>query len=674
MNPTRWIPSLALAALTAATLCAQTSSPPTPAQQVGIDKDTARHFGDAPANPGPLATDLSPDLTPSAIDAATRKVADWELARSQPYFDRIWTWSVLYTGFMAASDSTGDAKYRDAMAAMSQKFNWSLRNRLPNADDQSVAQTYLELYLLNGKKDPSMIAPTRSDLDAVMKLKTLKPDDPRIPWWWCDALFMAPPVWARMSAATSDHAYIDYLNAQWKLTSDLLYDPAEHLYARDESYKTKREPNGQKIFWSRGEGWVMGGIVRTLQYLPNDDPRRPFYLDQLREMSARVAGLQREDGLWTAALLDPKDSPAPEISGSALMVYAMTWGINEGVLDAKTYRPVVERGWHGLLHHVYADGRLGDIQQTGAEPAFYLPSSSFNYGVGGYLLAASELKRLAAHDAQSTVATDPGATAHFNLPKDMNPNLPTVWLIGDSTVRNGHGDGAHNQMGWGDELAPYFNTHKVNIVNLAIGGRSSRSYITEGHWAQALQLIKRGDVVLFQFGHNDSGPLDDPARARGTLPGIDDETKDIYNPVQKRAETVHTFGWYMTQYVKDVKSKGATPILCSLIPRKIWDGNKIVRSTNSYGGWTRDVAAAQHVDFIDLNDITADKYDALGPAAVEPLFGDPHTHTTAAGAILNAESVVAGLKDLHPDPLRKDFSARGRAIPRYVVKPSTSAQ
>ncbi|MGA7159320.1 MAG: glycoside hydrolase family 88 protein [Acidobacteriaceae bacterium] len=665
---------LAVVSLASIVANGQTYPAPTPAQQAGIDKDTARHFGDAPANPGPLATDLSSAITPVAIDTATRKVADWELARSQPYFDRIWTWSVLYTGFMAASQSTGDPRYRDAMTGMATKFDWSLRSRLPNADDQSVAQTYLELYLLNGRKDQSMISPTRSDLDAVMKLKTLKPGDPRIPWWWCDALFMAPPVWSRMYAATGDHAYIDYLDAQWKQTSDLLYDPAEHLYARDASYKDKREPNGQKIFWSRGEGWVMAGIVRTLEYLPQDDARRPFYIEQLREMSTRVAGLQREDGLWTSSLLDPKDYPEPEMSGSALMTYAMAWGINENILDAKTFRPVVERAWRGMLKHVYADGRLGCIQQTGAEPAYYPPSSSYNYGVGGFLLAASELKQMAIRDAQATaVATDPGATRRFDLPKDIKPGIPTIWLVGDSTVRNGRGDGAHNQMGWGDELAPFFNTDKVNVVNLAIGGRSSRTYITEGHWAQALQLFKPGDIVLIQFGHNDGGALDDPARARASIPGVGGETRTIYNPVQKREETVHTFGWYLTQYVEGARSKGSTPVLCSLIPRKIWKGGDIVRGTSSYGGWTHDVAQAQHADFVDLNDITADKYDAMGPEAVEPLFGDPHTHTTVAGAIINAESVVAGLKALPSDPVANDFSARGRAIQPYAVKsPSVS--
>lgn len=671
MTMTRWTRTLVLVLLASVItpLHGQTYPAPTPAQQHGIDTDTARHFGDAPLNPGPPAADLSPALTTADIDKATRKVADWELARSEPYFDRIWTWSVLYSGFMAASESTGDPRYRDAMTAMAQKFDWSLRNRLPNADDQSVAQTYLDLYLLDGKKDPRMITPTRSDLDAVMKLSTLKPGDPRLPWWWCDALFMAPPVWSRMYAATGDHRYIDYLDNQWQQTSALLYDKDEHLYARDESYKTKREPNGQKVFWSRGEGWVMGGLVRTLEYLPDNDPRRTFYIDQLKDMSARVAGLQGSDGLWTSALLDPKDYPESEMSGSALMVYAITWGINEGVLDAKTYRPVIERGWRGMLQHVYADGRLGCIQQTGPEPAYYPPGSSYNYGVGAYLLAASELKRMAVKDQQAAaISTNPGMTKQFTLPASFKRGIPTIWLVGDSTVRNGHGDGAHNQMGWGDEVAPYFDTSKVNIVNLAIGGRSSRTYITEGHWAQALKMIMPGDVVLIQFGHNDSGAIDDPARARASLPGVGNETREIYNPVQKVPELVHTFGWYMTQYVLGARSKGATPILCSLVPRKIWADRHIVRGGSTYGGWTHDVALAQHADFIDLNEITARKYDAMGPSAVESLFGDPHTHTTVAGAIVNAESVVAGLKALPDDPVANDFSVKGKEIVPYKAQ------
>jgi lysophospholipase L1-like esterase len=248
-----------------------------------------------------------------------------------------------------------------------------------------------------------------------------------------------------------------------------------------------------------------------------------------------------------------------------------------------------------------------------------------------------------------------------------NKKLCTLFLVGDSTVRNGRGDGANNEMGWGDEIAPYFNTKKINVVNRAIGGRSSRTYITEGHWADTLALMKPGDVVLIQFGHNDGGPLDDTSRARGSIPGIGDETKEIENPILMRHETVHTYGWYMAQYVKDARAKGAIPILCTQIPRKIWKDGKIVRNTPGYAEWVREVAAQQHVDVIDLNEIIAERYDALGTAAVEPLFGDEHTHTTAAGAVLNAESVVAGLKALPHDPLAHDLSAKGRAIKPYKI-------
>jgi rhamnogalacturonyl hydrolase YesR len=371
---------------------------PTPAMQAIVDKDTSRHFGDAPANPGPLATDLSSALEPAAIDKALRKVADWQLARSQPHFDRIWTSSVMYAGFMAASQATGDAKYRNAMLEMSNKFDFQLRGRLPNADDVSIGQTYIDLYFQ--EKRPSLLNLTKAELEDLLPLATLKPNDARIPWWWCDALFMAPPVWAKMFKATGDRKYLDYIHLNWKRTSDILYDKEEHLYARDASYIGKREPNGQKIFWSRGEGWVMGGIARILDYVPQDDPQRGFYVQQLREMSEKIASLQGPDGMWHAGLLDPATYPLPEVSGSALFVYAMAYGVNHGILDAQKFKPVIAKAWAGILKNVYADGRLGNIQQTGAEPAFYLPGSSYNYGVGGFMLAASELKAMAAGTAR----------------------------------------------------------------------------------------------------------------------------------------------------------------------------------------------------------------------------------------------------------------------------------
>ncbi|QGZ41498.1 rhamnogalacturonyl hydrolase YesR [Pseudoduganella flava] len=367
---------------------------PTPAMQAIVDKDVKRKFGDAPADPGPVATDLSAALTKKDIDKVLRKVADWQLARTMAYTDQIWTASVAYAGFMAASEATGDPKYRNAMAKLGKGFNWSLRGAAyPNADDISIGQMYLELYLKEPR--PEKIATLRQHLDTLVDLDTLRPGDARLPWWWCDALFMAPPVWLKMWQATGERKYLDYVHEQWKKTYDLLYDQEEHLYARDAGYKDKREGNGKKVFWSRGEGWVMGGLARTLEILPKDDPQRPFYVQQLREMSAKLASLQDANGEWHAGLLDPQAWPLAETSGAALFVYGMAYGVNNGYLDEKTYRPVIEKAWAGLLKHIYADGRLGGIQQTGAEPAYYQPSSSYNYGVGGFMLAAAELKKMA---------------------------------------------------------------------------------------------------------------------------------------------------------------------------------------------------------------------------------------------------------------------------------------
>ena len=399
MSLRRFVPVLALLG---ACICAFGQQPaaskhqPTERQLATIANNEMRHFGNAPDDPGPLATDLSYSTKPAAVAKAMHKVADWQLKVSQPYFDRVWTWSALYTGFMAASDSLGDPKYSDAMEEMGKKFEWKVKPLLPDADNMSVAQTYLELYLK--KKDPVMIQSTQTALDAILAApRGSTIPNKEITWWWCDALFMAPPVWARMYAATGDRKYITYLDEEWAKTSDRLYDTKEHLYARDKSYLTRTEANGKKMFWSRGEGWVMAGIVRTLPYLPKDDPAREKYVKQLQEMAARVTELQGKDGLWRAGLLDPDNYDLPEMSGSAFITFALAAGVNQGILDKKTYQPVIKKAWAGMLHHVYADGRLGCVQQTGPEPAYFRASASYTYGVGAFLLAGDEIRKMNGH-------------------------------------------------------------------------------------------------------------------------------------------------------------------------------------------------------------------------------------------------------------------------------------
>ena len=253
-------------------------------------------------------------------------------------------------------------------------------------------------------------------------------------------------------------------------------------------------------------------------------------------------------------------------------------------------------------------------------------------------------------------------TSNLRLPEPRDPALPSLFLIGDSTVRNGRGDGANGQWGWGEPLADFFDAAKINVVNRAVGGLSSRTYLTQGYWERVLAMLKPGDIVMMQFGHNDSGPLDDPARARGTLKGTGEETREIDNPLTHRRETVHTYGWYLRQYVAEARAKGATPIVCSPIPRKIWKDGRIVRTRESYAGWAEAVAREERAAFVDLDEIIARRYDALGPEKVDPLFADPHTHTSRAGAELNAECVLAGLKALDPDPVARYFSARGQGV------------
>ena len=222
--------------------------------------------------------------------------------------------------------------------------------------------------------------------------------------------------------------------------------------------------------------------------------------------------------------------------------------------------------------------------------------------------------------------------------------LPSLILVGDSTVRNGRGDGVNGQWGWGDFIAPYFDTSKINVVNRAVGGTGARSFGPLGYWDATLALVKPGDVVMIQFGHNDNGP-------RGPLHGTGDETEERENPVTREKETVRTFGAYLRKYVADIRAKEATPILCSLVPRNIWKDGKIVRTANSHADWTREVAAADHVAFVALYETIASRYDALGQAAVNPLFADGRVHTTKAGAQLSAQCVVSALRALPQDPL-----------------------
>jgi len=351
--------------------------------------------GDAPDDAGPLAHDLSATLKSADIRAAMKKVGDWQLHVAEPKFNSQWTFAALYDGLLAVSTTTKDPRYRDAVLKFAEQQHWKLLNdRFPHADDMALGQAYLDLYLADppAQRKPERIADTKAILDKLI----VRPDDPsKDLWWWCDALFMAPLVLARMYVATGDRKYLDYMDKEWDVTTGHLFDPAEHFYFRDSRFFTQKQDNGRKLFWARGNGWVMGALVKILEVLPANDPARPRYVQKLREMSAAVAAIQGPDGLWRSGLLDPASYDLPEISGSAFFAYGIAYGINQHILDRKQYLPVVEKAWGGMLTHVYADGRLGSIQPIDGQPGKFKPSASYVYGVGGFLLAGSELDRLA---------------------------------------------------------------------------------------------------------------------------------------------------------------------------------------------------------------------------------------------------------------------------------------
>lgn len=280
-----------------------------------------------------------------------------------------------------------------------------------------------------------------------------------------------------------------------------------------------------------------------------------------------------------------------------------------------------------------------------------------------WLALACAMASSHAQGSTAAVNTDP-ARAQVVLPEPANPSLPSIILIGDSTVRNGHDDGqgkgAQGQWGWGNPLAAHVDATRVNLVNRAVGGLSSRTYISSGHWERTLALVKSGDVVIMQFGHNDASPVNDDKRARGTIRGVGDDSTEIDNLLTGKRETVHSYGWYLRKYIADIRAKGATPVVASLVPRKAWneDGGKVRRNRSDYAGWAGEVARSEKVGFIDLNEIVAGRYDAMGRNAVMALFPttvpDERVHTNWAGAVLNAQVVATELAKLG-DPRMKTF-------------------
>ncbi len=238
--------------------------------------------------------------------------------------------------------------------------------------------------------------------------------------------------------------------------------------------------------------------------------------------------------------------------------------------------------------------------------------------------------------------------------RTKQPFKPTVYLVGDSTVKNGRGDGAGGLWGWGNFINQYLDAAKINVENHALGGTSSRTFQDKGLWDAVVKKLQKGDFVLIQFGHNDDGPINDNFRARGTIKGIGSESEEIDNILTGKHETVYSYGWYLRKFVTDAKAKGAVPIIMSPIPRNKWIEGKVPKNDTSYGLWAKQIADEQDVTFVDLNTKMAQKMEILGAPKVTGsyFYERDHTHTSAKGAVL-AASIIMDEIQKSSNPLQK---------------------
>jgi unsaturated rhamnogalacturonyl hydrolase len=352
-----------------------------------------------------VSTPFKDDLNVSDIRTILKSVADWQINTPLTHAAGDWTNGALYAGMIEWAGIAGDNKYYEWLKNIATNNKWSTNVRkgpvgMYHADDYCVGQTYIELYRKYRVKD--MIKPLRTSLDLILKnpakgdLKFVNTKDysSQQRWSWCDALFMAPTVWAKMSNVTGKKKYLDFMYQEYKFTTDYLYDKEEDLYFRDSNYFTRKENNGAKVFWGRGNGWVFGGLPIIIRELPKKYEEKPYFIKIFKEMAAKLLSLQDVNGYWHASLLDPASYPNPEMSGTAFFVFGIAWGIDNGYLDKETYLPAVIKGWKAMVKSVWPDGKVGFIQPIGADPKAVTREMTEVYGVGGFLLAGTEITRM----------------------------------------------------------------------------------------------------------------------------------------------------------------------------------------------------------------------------------------------------------------------------------------
>jgi rhamnogalacturonyl hydrolase YesR len=343
----------------------------------------------------------------SKIEASMVKALEWQEAH--PIFavaPTDWTVGAYYTGVAKAHQTTKNQIFEAALRNQGYHNNWQPYDRTYHADDIAIAYSYIYVDRAFKRKGFVNLKPTEDFLNTHLyepnkwKDGTDTNKDKNILWWWCDALFMAPPVINLYAKHTDQPKYLDDMHKYYMQTYNQLYDKEEHLFARDlrfvwsDSKKNRKEPNGEKIFWSRGNGWVLGGLALLLEDMPKEYKHRPFYENLYKEMASKILEIQPEDGLWRTSLLAPESYDHGEVSGSGFYTYALAWGINNGLLEKSKYTPAVKNAWNALTNCQQENGMIGWVQNIGAFPEPATKDSWQNFGTGAYLLAGSEVLKL----------------------------------------------------------------------------------------------------------------------------------------------------------------------------------------------------------------------------------------------------------------------------------------
>ncbi|MBF0649948.1 glycoside hydrolase family 88 protein [Dysgonomonas sp. GY75] len=609
-------------------------------------------------------------------------------------------WGVTYSGMLEVAKATGDKAYykyvddrfrflSDAAPHFKRLMNDygvidpQMKQMLtPHALDDAGAMCAAMIKLQQDKPDYELRSIIDNYMNYIMYKEyrlsdgTFARKRPQMNTLWLDDMYMSIPAIVQMGKLTGDAKYYNEAAKQIKQFSERMFVKEKGLYMHGWVESMTEHP---AFFWGRANGWAVLTMTEVLDVLPENHPERQRILEQLRTHIKGIASYQSGEGFWHQ-LLDRNDSYL-ETSATAIYVYCIARAINKGWIDPLAYGPVAQLGWNAVSTKINSAGEVeGTCVGTGMafDPAFYYYRPVNVYAAHGYgpvLLAGAEMINLLKkfyprmNDSAIQYYTSPQTTKSpiFGIEDSTRPDAiasgssrvndkaPVIFLIGDSTVKNGRGKGDGGQWGWGSFFQQFFDTTRISVENHALGGRSSRTFFTEDLWNKVLPGIRKGDYLFIQFGHNDGGPLN-TGRARASLNGTGDESQVVIMERNGGPEEVFTFGHYLRIYIRQAKAVGAIPVVLSPTPGNRWTNGKMNRMTETYTRWAKEVAQQEGVEFIDLNDRTAAKCDAIGEEKGKQLFVDS-VHTTYDGAIINGQSVIEGLQSLN-----------GFSLNQYILK------